>query len=303
MKVSKLINPVYIILYYRNLFLYRAFRFPVIRLIRLLHKMIVNFNLNPSGKVDCFGVELSVALKDKKGLTLYVEGSAQFDKIFYFEKLIQSQSQEPSVFIDCGANYGEFLCLASRLPGVKKWYALEPNPFVNSYLEKTIKELSESSKASKTEFHLLKSAIVPEESNERVMLHFNPFYSGGASLLEGYSQDNSKKLEVSSISIAKLLDAATLQENLKSIILKIDIEGFEFEILPTFIKEFKARNLHYSILFETHINSQESLSRLIEVAQLCPVVKFVDPKIYRGNTGISQNLEFNQYEIFLSDRE
>jgi FkbM family methyltransferase len=289
--------------YYRNTFIYRVLRFISRRLIvygyRLQTKM--KWVFGEEATCDSMGVALSVSLKDLKGFSLWIEGSAQFEKIDYLVHAIQSYSHSgPIGFIDCGANYGEFLGVLTEDVKIQYWLAIEPNPLVNCQLEKTLSTLSAQEVSSPTTFDLKKLAIVPADGAASLQLHFNPYYSGGGSLVESFSTGNSESISVETLSVSNAIKLVAEKVQAKLITIKIDVEGFEFELLPGFITELKTRNLDFLILFETHIKDLSALGQLQSILKTVKSHKIVYPRKLAGTDLLSSEAPFTQYDIALA---
>ena len=135
----------------------------------------------------------------------------------------KSLEYRPDIAFDIGANYGEFTVLAEKanIPVI----SIEPNPYVFSCLEMTFQG---------SKYVTLVSGAVGRNIEE-TNFYFLRNYSGGGSL----SEDVVKKTKISPYigkkvikqnvalkSFKTMIDNANV-ENIKSILIKMDVEGAE----------------------------------------------------------------------------
>jgi FkbM family methyltransferase len=133
---------------------------------------------------------------------------------------------KPTLCIDVGANYGEFtLAIASfGIPTI----SIEPNPSIVNCLNTSFEDYQNIS--------IVHAAISDKEG--MLPFHFNPQYSGSASLSKEMSAAKvflGQKGQTHSTEVRSVrLDSLVLNEfriNPKSLILKIDVETFELDVL------------------------------------------------------------------------
>jgi FkbM family methyltransferase len=129
--------------------------------------------------------------------------------------VLQSFLNEGDVFVDVGANIG-FLSLAAcaKVKGNGKVYAFEPVPSTYNIL-KTNKSINGFDQLQLNQF-----ALGNEEAE--VMIFNENENRGGASII---NNTKSKGIKI----LLKRLDDLNIRETINAI--KIDVEGFEFEVL------------------------------------------------------------------------
>lgn len=127
-----------------------------------------------------------------------------------------------SVFLDIGANIGyHSLFVASLLKGSGQVYSFEPIP-------RLCKQLNESVESNKFTNIKVNNFGLAEKDGEHI-IHFRDENMGGSSLL---SLPNIKEYKVSGTELIKLKKLDSLfEENFKVDVIKIDVEGYEYEAL------------------------------------------------------------------------
>ena len=164
--------------------------------------------------------------------------------------------QKGSLVIDAGANVGEFTKLF--LDKGFKVHAFEPDTIA-------LKELKKKCETSK-ELKLYEAAVGLKNERQKLYRYrkfdeSNPYSTQGSSLLNYRSGKNKPFIEIKVIDFIEYLKQQTDSISL----LKMDIEGFEIDILNKIIDE----NLHKKIKFifvETHERFSHSLG--VETAKL-----------------------------------
>lgn len=161
-----------------------------------------------------------------------------------------TQLSKDDIFIDCGANVGQETIPAAEIGAVV--YAFEPNPFA-------FEELQEQTK-SYGNVHLFNKAVWDRNTTMKLFLHENSdqdelHWSTGSSLLEEKGNVRKDKfVEVEVIDLTEFIKKL----NKKIKVLKIDVEGSEFEILEKLIEEELYNQIEH-ILVETHQQKIPSL--------------------------------------------
>jgi len=167
--------------------------------------------------------------------------------------LAQHLANRDGAMVDVGANLGILTALvANAVPG-REHICIEANPHTARIAARTLF-------ANKIE----KAKLVVCAAGDKegvVELHFTPFHSGNAGLGKTASKAPSSIVKTPMITLDKLL--ASLTES-KVAVIKIDVEGFEPEVImgamqtiraqrPVLVLEFnqsaKGRSLLYSSLF------------------------------------------------------
>ena len=187
--------------------------------------------------------------------------------IFFNDALLKCNSREKIIFIDLGANVGQAHKIYSKSYNIRNtcYHLFEPNPFCFEILSNSFGK--ENKKVKILQF----AAGV---NNGDAFLYGLGKYEGGklsqgASLLQThnskwYSSQLEEAVAVKEISFSEYL--AKCYEGCDKLIIKMDVEGYELEILEDIIN----KKLHHliSILYVefhafhlTEITSKSSLDR------------------------------------------
>ncbi len=162
--------------------------------------------------------------------------------------------------IDCGANRGKWSTIFADLGA--QVIAFEPDPVA-------FKALEESARG-RAGMHVRNSAAGVSDGTVRLYFHTNrdanPLdYSSGSSLLESKPNVSSEFTEVTSIDLSRVVTESSLDVE----ILKIDIEGYEVELLPHLISTGAIDKIR-KVFVETHEKKWPDLElatrRLIKLA-------------------------------------
>jgi len=172
--------------------------------------------------IDLDWGKLYVNCNDFRAFLIAQYKGTQKYKVTCFLKMAELK---PELFIDVGANYGEFTCavINKGIPCV----AIESNPNLKSCLETSF---------SNKNVKVFDYAISNENGN--LDFYINESYSGGLSLDENVPsgklflghKNKIKKVQVNTISMDDLF-IKKLKIIPKSLVLKIDVESFELEVL------------------------------------------------------------------------
>ncbi|OIN85385.1 MAG: hypothetical protein AUJ12_09550 [Alphaproteobacteria bacterium CG1_02_46_17] len=151
--------------------------------------------------------------------------------------------QKDQVAIDCGANVGVVSrAMASRGATI---YSFEPNPYAFEVCQKKCKmykSINLINKAVSTTVEKVKLYLHREADQDQVA------YSQGSSLLKTKTNVNPDTFcEVETVDLSEFIFGLNTRINL----LKMDIEGFEVEVIPHLIKT-KAIDLIDMCLVELH---------------------------------------------------
>ncbi|MBT1159187.1 FkbM family methyltransferase [Aminobacter anthyllidis] len=119
--------------------------------------------------------------------------------------------------IDVGANYGEML-VNGGLPSGASIVAVEPNPAIRPYLERTLRESGLSA--------TVVDAALSDKSGEAA-LHVDPQWSGTVRLKPGHS----KTLPVRTTTLDVLLRDFDADPSTMRVLAKVDVEGHEAAVL------------------------------------------------------------------------
>jgi len=149
---------------------------------------------------------------------LYLYGTYEAGTLSIMEKCLR----KGDIFIDVGANIGLMSIFASQIVGSNgKIYSFEPEPETFAILKKNIE-------INKIEnIYIYNFALGDKKS--KAFIYTNPYAGrGSASLIKPVDQKDSKKYEVS---IETLDDFISTHDIKKVRMLKIDVEGWELNVL------------------------------------------------------------------------
>jgi FkbM family methyltransferase len=149
----------------------------------------------------------------------YIQGSYGF----YFSNFIKSYPKDYT-FFDVGANQGLYSILALRNPRLYACHAFEPVGTVSARLQQNC----EANKLQTNKLNLHKVAISDKVGLAEII--FDPTHSGSSTLRENV---RGERVNVN------LVDERYLDKHCEvtgDLVLKIDVEGHEFNVLQTFFK-------------------------------------------------------------------
>lgn len=190
-------------------------------------------------KIDVLGVSFNIVLDPVKNAGV----DEEIAKRGFWEKELGSQFikniQEGATFLDIGANIGyHSLFVASLLRGTGKVYSFEPLPHICKQLQKSI-ELNNFKNIEICNFGLA-------EKDGESTLHVRDENTGGSSILDLPEMKKFRVKETEQV-ILKKLDTF-LGVITKVDVIKIDVEGYEYEALKG--AEGVLRNSHPIIFME-----------------------------------------------------
>jgi FkbM family methyltransferase len=183
----------------------------------------ININFFPKMNLDLRGIIFQTREKT-------IDFWMVWDK---YEKEIMGELdklEEKGTFVDAGANIGRYSLLMAK----KDWevYSFEP---VKSNFFRLKNHLKNNSLIKKTKIFNLALGDKKEEKN----IYFEKHKHGEASLLK-----KNKNIQKEKIKIEKMDNLLINKEIKKPVVLKIDVEGFEYKVLlgaKKFIKEYKPK--------------------------------------------------------------
>jgi len=187
---------------------------------------------------------------------VFIDKDAQGLKIDFLRSVLQSHG--PGVFIDVGANYGEFSL--GVYAAASKVRAIEPNPIVFFCLSRTLAILPRA----------VSENIAISEEECAVPLAINPYASGGSSarsdrwgaMSRARTVNGSKNRLVYIDAKSRALSAILEEEDSSAlIVIKMDVEGLELSILCQAAQALK-RLARVLVFFES--NAEDRDARYLE---------------------------------------
>jgi FkbM family methyltransferase len=138
---------------------------------------------------------------------------------FFYTDLCADISFQNGVIVDAGANIGLFTLLALQ-KGARKIYAIEPDPCPFFYLRSNFRNNSN--------VILLNNALVGNSEMDKFQLHLN------GSVASSYFVENlTSNPDIMSIDVQTLRIQNILEQEGKIDLLKLDIEGAEYDVLKS----------------------------------------------------------------------
>ena len=176
-------------------------------------------------------------IKNIHNLFLYPETIKYFFtwKIFSFASYkitiaIKKLHIKPEYIIDVGANIGQFSYTASKILKPKKVILFEANNELKNHLQKNLSEFSNITIFSKA----LSSKIEIKEFNVFTDSQVSSFNKSGKDRNNFFPEDTSLKkvLKIETETLDNFIELnSKLVEDLSKTLLKLDVQGHEFEIL------------------------------------------------------------------------
>ena len=219
--------------------------------------------------------------------TLSLFDNYQQNKIFKFLK--KKGYNSFNVFFDIGAHRGETIKSFTKFFKIKKLYSFEASEINFEYLKKNVENLK---KRKNIEIFLIKNAL-GKEKKKIIIKHLKESSSSTINNINTNSKYFKKKSlllyknKSTDFFIEKEIEQIRLdyfiQENRipKIDFLKIDTEGYEFNVLLGLQKEFKKVSI---IMFEHHYDNMiiknykfRDINRLLKQNNFCQIYKYRMP--------------------------
>lgn len=185
-----------------------------------------------------------------------------------------------SMVVDVGAHQGEFIKAVNYIKNIKKIYGFEPQKKMFKFLNQKFKNktkfnfynLALDKKKSKKYFYinnLTSTSTLSVFNKKSLYLKFKNFFTQ-----EKYNY--SKKIPINTTT----LDISLKKINLKNCLLKIDVEGFELNVLKGSKK--KLNEIDYILIenqFGNHYknNNFKNVHKYLEVKKFRILKKFIFP--------------------------
>jgi FkbM family methyltransferase len=168
------------------------------------------------------GHRVSIDVGDFRAYRIWRLGGSQAEKVRLIAALCEAH---PALFIDVGANYGEFTLIPAAL-GVR-CIAVEPNPGVAACLRETF--------AGRANVDVVEA--VASNRGGTATFYFCGSATGSGSLARDIPAGEAR--DFSAATDARTVPATTLDEltagvdavRTQGVVLKVDVEGFEKEVL------------------------------------------------------------------------
>ena len=173
--------------------------------------------------ITAHGAELVARSNDWRAFWVHKQGGSQRELLVPWQRLIEL---EPQVCIDVGANYGEFS--APIADQVEALIAVEANPVVFECLERTLADTNATAV----------NVAASDEPGE-VTIFAKDDLSGYSSLAREVMSDKTSPVGTDDDVTAHAVEATTLDKLVRqtlgelprSVVMKVDVEGFEQPVL------------------------------------------------------------------------
>ena len=152
--------------------------------------------------------------------------------------------EENSIFIDCGANVWLIIDIARFMD--MEVYAFEPNPQAIKLLNKKYIE--------DKKVHIYPNAVSNKHWKMDFFLNESLMFDQSATIIEECAEREGWKNEKATVDIVKFTEVikkCILPKHKKIHLLKLDIEGAEFDVIDDIINEWVYKHIKY-IVVETH---------------------------------------------------
>jgi FkbM family methyltransferase len=196
------------------------------------------------------GGEVLVSLNDYVGRAAFFFGDVDPKITWIISRLLRSGDGA----LDVGANLGVLTLLMAKLVGpTGTVHAFEPNPMLCQRLEQTLSR----NQAKNVKLH----AVALGASETRMDLRVPRGNFGAASLVRKIADP----AQTHSVTVRKLDDVIFQEANSRIAFMKLDVEGFELEVLRG--AQRLLERLRPAVLFETNEKGDRG--------QVSPVMKFL----------------------------
>lgn len=220
------------------------------RVVKLLLKALPYKNINSH-----YGVKLATNAKDKTNIYAI---AGDYGYVIYDH--IQSLPKN-AIFLDIGANYGLFTNLAAQHLEHGQVLSFEPNPYIYQYFLK--------SRAANNYSNIVSFHCAVGETDSFLSLTYNEKHSGLSHLVK----NNNDGIQVPVFNIKSWPLLSSLK-NQKEIHIKIDVEGYEKNILEILLACPWASNIRSIIVEIDNKNLQEFGNTIEELYRLMNISGF-----------------------------
>jgi FkbM family methyltransferase len=212
------------------------------RISRILYKPLAylfyayakRLKVPPEREINWRALGIKSKIPVKLSLNPYDQGFSKEFSLYGFREFLNSllvyhivRKYRPSVVIDIGANLGYYVAL-KVLAGAEKIIAVEPVPRTFSYLCKNLKAFENvvALNIAVVDRDGEASMVVPDSFNVAHIIRED----------EGASHISVPCIRVKGFSLNTLIQKLKLQ-NLKNIMLRMDVEGYEYKLLSENVPE------------------------------------------------------------------
>lgn len=197
------------------------------KIAKTIHGKVIRavYSIKPYRKAKINNWNIFVDCRDPRGRAIYTRSTYYPGTGELLSKLWQASFVlSPSYFLDVGANYGE-VALTTRYPdSTEKIYLIEANSEVSIALQKSINCHPDHKKIE------LINQAVSDLKNQKVVLSVPEISTGIGSIMNLnnlYPDIRKERFEVTTTT----LDALLGELNSEVVVMKIDVEGAEFDVL------------------------------------------------------------------------
>lgn len=146
----------------------------------------------------------------------------------------------PALCLDVGANYGE--CFAFGDYPDSQCVAVEANPILLPYLERTLREHADAERIA------IESCLVGDENGIESTLYYSPTWTGGGSAVK--SGEHVESTRVTSRTLDSIVASYPAWRD-QPVVLKMDVEGYEGRALAGFVDLFRRNKVVGIMEFDT----------------------------------------------------
>ncbi|MEI8174731.1 MAG: FkbM family methyltransferase [bacterium] len=193
---------------------------------------------------------IKFAIGDQNGMgkLLLMMNNAKIPKKYEY---IFLKMKKDDVYVDCGANIGLIIDIAKHQQG--KIYAFEPNKNLFTFLKQKYSENQEIQIYEKAVYNKDGEIEFNTPSNENED-YISCSWCGSISTIENldkFVKNFKKKNVVETVNFSKFIKEKIFSKEKEIYLLKIDIEGVEFEVINNIIENNLYSKIKY-IVCETH---------------------------------------------------
>lgn len=179
---------------------------------------------------------------------------ASFKDVFchpFYWQVFQCLKEPPKLIVDCGGHCGHFsilaeICIRSKFDvSNTKYILVEPNPHLISVIRKNVTDACITERV-----HIEQGLLGPKSGSSTLWIDNKNYLATGL-----YKNKGSKPYEIPYIDLSKIVKDRVID------IMKIDIEGGEFQFIPENLDLLKVTNL---VVMELHEASNEIHLELLE---------------------------------------